>query len=425
VRDFVVNDEDLTVLFGRVNPHLDERQRRAVAGSVARALGRGGIVAVAEATGMSRSTVQTAVAQVDKGMELTDRVRAPGGGRPRLVDRGPTLMADLDWLIEPETRGDPMCPLRWTTKSTENLARALRDMGHVVSADTVGRLLVDVGFSLQAPAKENEGAQHPDRDAQFRYLNGQVEAHLAAGQPVISVDAKKKEVLGDRANKGREYQHRGEPERVDVHDFPDPELGKAVPYGVFDIAENAGFVTVGPDGDTAAFAVSSIGRWWDHVGSAAYPGATRLLVTADAGGSNGYRNRLWKRDLGALAERTGLVITVCHFPPGTSKWNRIEHRLFSHISMNWRGRPLTSHEVVVNLVAATTTSTGLVVRAERDEGSYPTGTKVTDAELAAVPREAHKFHGEWNYTCNGTRLSSRARKRITHKRITSKRTTTK
>jgi len=410
-----VGDEDLATMFARVNPHLDERQRRALAGSVARALGRGGIVAVAEAAGMSRSTVQGAVAQVDQGMELSDRVRAPGGGRPRLVDADPTLRSDLDSLVDPETRGDPMCPLRWTTKSTEHLAQALREMGHVVSADTVGRLLADMGYSLQAPAKENEGTQHADRDAQFRYLNGQVEAHLAAGQPVISVDSKKKEVLGNLANKGREYQKVGEPTRVDVHDFPDPRLGKAVPYGVFDIAADAGFVTVGSDGDTAAFAVASIGRWWERVGRPAYPDATRLLITADAGGSNGYRSRLWKRELGALAQTTGLEITVCHLPPGTSKWNRIEHRLFSHISMNWRGRPLTSHEVVVDLIAATTTRSGLAVRAERDEGSYPTGTKVTDAELAAVSREAHNFHGEWNYTCNGTRLKCRPRKRITSK----------
>jgi transposase len=413
VREFAIGDDDLVTLFARVNPHLDERQRRVLAGAVARGLGRGGIVAVAEATGMSRSTLQGAVAQVDEGMEVSDRVRAPGGGRPRLVDKDPTLLGDLDSLVDPETRGDPMCALRWTTKSTEHLAQALREMGHVVSADTVGRLLVEMGYSLQAPAKENEGAQHVDRDAQFRYLNGQVEAHLEGGQPVISVDSKKKEVLGNLANKGREYEHIGEPARVEVHDFPDKVLGKAVPYGIFDIAADAGPVNVGSDGGTAEFAVASIGRWWELVGRLAYPDATRLLITADAGGSNSYRGRLWKRELGALAERTGLAITVCHFPPGTSKWNRIEHRLFSHISMNWRGRPLTSHEVVVNLIAATTTRSGLTVRAERDPGTYPKGIKVTDAELGAVPREAHAFHGEWNYTCNGTRLKSRPRKRTT------------
>ena len=415
MRRFAVSDEELATLFAQVTPHLDERQRRILAGSVARALGRGGIVAVAEATGMSRSTLQAAVAQVDAGIEVSDRVRAPGGGRPRLVDKDPGLLSDLDSLVDPETRGDPMCPLRWTTKSTDHLAGALVEMGHVVSPDTVGRLLKEMGYSLQAPAKENEGTQHPDRDAQFRYLNGQVEAHLAAGEPVISVDAKKKEVLGNLANKGREYERHGEPNRVDVHDFPDPKLGKAVPYGIFDLAADSGFVTVGSDGDTAAFAVASIGQWWDQVGSAAYPNATRLLITADAGGSNSYRSRLWKKELGAFAERTGLAVTVCHFPPGTSKWNRIEHRLFSHISMNWRGRPLTSHEVVVELIAATTSASGLTVQAVRDEGSYPRGIKVTDAELQAVPREAHRFHGEWNYTVNGKRLTSRPRARITTK----------
>jgi hypothetical protein len=369
---------------------------------------------VAEATGMSRSTVQGAVAEIDAGVEISERVRRPGGGRPKLIDRDPTLLQDLDDLVEPESRGDPMCPLRWTCKSTEQLARALNGMGHQVSPDTVGRLLKAMDYSLQAPAKENEGAQHPDRDAQFGHLNAQVEAHLRAGEPVISVDTKKKEVVGNLANKGKEYQPKGTPARVDVHDFPDPEVGKAIPYGVLDIGANEGFVVVGDDADTAAFAVATIGRWWDMVGSAAYPEATRLLITADAGGSNGYRNRLWKRELGALAARTGLAITVCHFPPGTSKWNRIEHRLFSHISMNWRGRPLTSHQVVVDLIGATTTRTGLKVRAQLDEGYYPTGTKVTDAELAAVPITPHAFHGEWNYTVAGTPQRLR-RKRTTTK----------
>jgi hypothetical protein len=370
-------------------------------------LGRGGIVAVAEATGMSRSTVQAAVAEIDAGVEVSDRVRRPGGGRPRLIDKDPTLLTDLDDLVEPESRGDPMCPLRWTAKSTAHLASALNAAGHRVSADTVGRLLAAAGYSLQSPVKVNEGAQHADRDAQFSHLNAQVEAHLAAGEPVISVDTKKKEVVGNLANKGKEYQPKGSPVRVDVHDFPDPEVGKAIPYGVFDLAANEGFVAVGDDADTAAFAVSTIGRWWDMVGSAAYPDATRLLITADAGGSNGYRNRLWKRELGALAARTGLTITVCHFPPGTSKWNRIEHRLFSHISMNWRGRPLTSHQVVVDLIGATTTRTGLKVRAELDPGYYPTGTKVTNAELGAVPLTPHGFHGEWNYTIAGNPLTPR------------------
>jgi len=414
VREFLVDEERLGKMFATVMPHLDERQRRILAGAQARCLGRGGIVSVSEATGMSRSTVQSAVAGVDAGVEVTGRVRAPGGGRPKAEDRDPTLLDDLDGLVDPESRGDPMCPLRWTCKSTEHLAGALNEMGHQVSPDTVGRLLKTMGYSLQAPAKENEGKQHADRDAQFHHLNAQIEAHQRAGEPVISVDTKKKEVLGNLANKGKEYEPKGQPTRVDVHDFPDPKLGKAVPYGVLDIAANEGFVVVGSDGDTAAFAVSTIGRWWDTVGSVLYPDATRLLITCDAGGSNSYRGRLWKRELGDLAARTGLIITVCHFPPGTSKWNRIEHRLFSHISMNWRGRPLTSHEVVVDLIAATTTRTGLKVRAERDTGIYPKGIKVTDAELAAVPLTGHAFHGEWNYTIGGTELKPR-RKRTTTK----------
>jgi len=394
VREFLVDEEQVGAMLATVMPHLDERQRRILAGAQARCLGRGGIVSVSEMTGMSRSTVQGAVGDVQAGVEITGRVRAPGGGRPRAEVKDPTLLDDLDSLVDPESRGDPMCPLRWTCKSTEHLAAALIEMGHQVSADTVARLLKAMNYSLQAPAKENEGKQHADRDAQFHHLNAQVEAHQRAGEPVISVDTKKKEVIGNLANKGKEYEPTGHPVRVDVHDFPDPTVGKAVPYGVFDIAANEGFVVVGSDGDTAAFAVSTIGRWWDTVGSRAYPDATRLLITADAGGSNGYRNRLWRRELGALAARTGVAITVCHLPPGTSKWNRIEHRLFSHISMNWRGQPLTSHEVVVNLIGATTTTKGLKVHAEADHGYYPTGTKVTDAELATHPRSQHTFHGE-------------------------------
>ena len=381
-----------------VMEHLDERQRRIVAGSVARMVGRGGIVAVAEATGMSRSTVQKAVGEIDAGVEVTARVRPVGAGRPKAIDAQPGLLVALDDLVEPESRGDPMCPLRWTTKSTRTLADELRRQGFEISHVTVAELLHQMGYSLQAPAKENEGATHPDRDAQFRHLNTQVEAHLAAGQPVISVDTKKKEVVGNLKNGGREWQPGKTPVRVDVHDFPDREVGKAVPYGVYDIAANEGFVVVGDDGDTAEFAVASIGRWWDQVGSVAYPDATQLLITADAGGSNGYRTRLWKVELAKLAARTGIDITVCHFPPGTSKFNKIEHRLFSAISMNWRGRPLTSHEVIVNLIAATTTRTGLKVRAQLDQGYYPTGIKITDKQLTAVPLTKHDFHGDWNYT---------------------------
>lgn len=381
-----------------VMPHLDERQRRILAGALARAAGRGGIAAVATATGMSRSTVQDGARAVDAGVESSERVRRPGGGRPRLIDRDRTLLQDLDDLVEPESRGDPMCPLRWTCKSTTQLADALVAMGHKVSPDTVGSLLHAMGYSLQGTAKEREGAQHEDRDAQFRYLNGQVEEHLAAGQPVVSVDTKKKELVGQVSNGGKEWQPQGRPVRVDVHDFPDPEVGKAIPYGIYDLGANEGWVGVGDDNDTAAFAVQTIRRWWETVGSTAYPTAKRLCITADAGGSNGYRVRLWKTELAKLAAETGLEITVCHLPPGTSKWNKVEHRLFSAISVNWRGRPLTSHQVVVDLIGATTTRTGLKVRAELDRGYYPTGLKVSDAELAAVPLTKHAFHGDWNYT---------------------------
>ncbi len=393
-----VTEAALAGMFATVMPLLDERQRRLLAGAQARALGRGGIEAVVQAAGMSRTTVQKALREMDSGVEPSARVRRLGAGRKRLTDKDPSLLSELDAMVEPLARGDPMCPLRWTSKSTGNLADALGNLGHQVSPDTVGRLLVGMEYSLQATAKQREGDQHPDRDAQFVYLSEQVGDHLRAGEPVISVDTKKKEVVGQLANKGREYQPKGRPERVDVHDFPDPAVGRAIPYGVFDVAANEGFVVVGDDHDTAAFAVATIGRWWDMVGSVAYPDAHRLLITADAGGSNGYRLRLWKLELAHLAARSGLEITVCHFPPGTSKWNKIEHRLFSAISMNWRGRPLVSHEVIVNLIGATTSRSGLKVHAERDSGSYPLGVKITKAQIDALPLTRHEFHGDWNYT---------------------------
>ena len=397
-----VTEAALTQMFAAVSPLLDERQRRTLAGAQARALGRGGIGVVARAAGMARSTVQKAVAEVDAGVDPAAPVRRAGAGRKKLIDKDPDLLLNLDDLVEPTARGDPMCPLRWTSKSTGHLADALVAKGHQVSADTVGRLLRAMDYSLQATAKQVEGAQHPDRDAQFVYLSNQVGEHLRAGQPVISVDTKKKEVVGQRTNGGQEYQPKGHPERVDVHDFPDPEVPKAIPFGVYDIAANEGFVAVGDDHDTAAFAVATIGRWWEMVGSVAYPNATRLLITADAGGSNGYRVRLWKLELGRLAARAGIDITVCHFPPGTSKWNKIEHRLWSAVTSNWRGRPLTSHEVIVNLIGATTNKRGLKVRAHLDTGYYPQGVKVTKAELAAVPLTNHAFHGDWNYTVHAT-----------------------
>ena len=393
-----LSEAGLGEVFDKLRPLLDERQRRALAGVTARALGRGGVAQVAAVSGMSRKTVSSAVAEVDAGLVSAARVRRPGAGRKPLVEHDPELLVALDSLVEPQSRGDPMCRLRWTCKSTRNLADELTVEGHRVSSWTVAQLLHYMDYSLQANAKQREGAQHPDRDAQFLHLNDQVTGHLRRQWPVISVDTKKKEVVGNLRNAGQNWQPTGEPVRVDVHDFPDPEVGKAIPYGVYDMAANEGFVVVGDDHDTAEFAVATIGRWWDKIGAPAYPKAKRLLITADAGGSNGYRVRAFKTGLGALAARTGLIITICHFPPGTSKWNKVEHRLFSAITSNWRGQPLESHEVVVNLIAGTTTRTGLKVHAEHDRGYYPTGVKITPAQLAAVPLTGHTFHPEWNYT---------------------------
>jgi len=391
-----VTQEMLAAKFEVIFPHLDERQRRLLMGAEARALGHGGIRLVARAAGVREATVSLGVDELDSGAEPLGRARRPGGGRKRAADLDPGLRPALLALVEPQERGDPMSPLRWTTMSTRTLAAELTRQGHKVSADTVGDLLHQEGFSLQGNAKTIEGKRHPDRDAQFRYINERVRGHLAAKDPVVSVDAKKKELVGGFKNSGREWRPKGEPAQVSTHDFPDRELGKAIPYGVYDLAANAGWVNVGTDHDTAAFAVESIRRWWKAAGRGDYPRARRLLITADAGGSNGYRARAWKTELAALAAETGLEITVCHLPPGTSKWNKIEHRLFSHITMNWRGRPLTSHEVIVNSIAATTTRTGLTVRAELDPGSYPTGTEISDAQMAAVPLARHRFHGDWN-----------------------------
>src|SRR5204862_848488 len=309
-----------------------------------------------------------------------------------------TLLDDLEALVEPVTRGDPMSPLRWTCKSTVKLAAALREQGHEISHETVRQLLLGLDYRLQATSKTREGSEHPDRNAQFEHINGEAERFQAAGDPVISVDTKKKELVGDFANGGREYRPTGGPVPVRTHDFLDQELGKAIPYGVYDVAANAGWVNVGTDHDTAAFAVESIRRWWNAAGRSDYPHARRLLITADAGGSNGYRTRAWKAELAALAVQTGLAITVCHFPPGTSKWNKVEHRLFSHITMNWRGRPLTSHEVIVQTIAATTTGTGLRVHAELDTSTYDTGIKISDRQMEALPLSRHDWHGDWNYT---------------------------
>jgi len=388
----------LAGLYELIAPHLTEKQRRLLAGAGARALGRGGGARMARISGLSRPTVYAGVRELDERPDPGGRIRRPGGGPKRRTTTDPGLLPALDALVEPDTRGDPDSPLRWTCKSTAQLAGALTAAGHRVSDDTVGRLLKQQGYTLQRTQKTEEGAQHPDRDAQFRYVNEQAKQQLAAGEPVVSVDTKKKELVGWYANGGREWQPAGEPERVGVHDFPDAEVGKAIPYGVYDLGANAGWVSVGTDHDTAAFAAATLRRWWEQVGRAAYPAATRLLVTADAGGSNGYRVRAWKTELARFAADTGLAVTVCHFPPGTSKWNKIEHRLFSHISTNWRGRPLVSHEVIVELISATTTRSGLKVRAALDKGAYPLGVKVSDRELAAVPMRRHDWHGEWNYT---------------------------
>ena len=399
---------DVLVAVGRridtLWPQLSERQRRALLGAEARELGWGGVTAVAKVAGVARSTVSQGLAELDLPAELEPgRSRRAGGGRKSAVIADPGLAGALDALVDPVTRGDPMSVLRWTAKSTRTLAETLTAQGHPVSDQTVSGLLRAAGYSLQANSKTREGRQHEDRDAQFRHIHDTSRRFLRTRDPVVSVDTKKKELVGAEPgykNGGREWQPTCTPVTVGVHDFPDKAVPKAVPYGVYDVGANTGWVSVGADGDTATFAVETLRRWWINVGAPKYPKAKRLLISADAGGSNGYRVRLWKWELAQLAQQTGLAITVCHFPPGTSKWNRIEHRLFAHITMNWRGRPLSSHEVVVELIGATTNRGGLSVHAEPDNGIYPRGIKVTDAQMAAVSKvlKPHPFHGEWNYT---------------------------
>jgi Rhodopirellula transposase DDE domain len=393
-----LSEEGLAGFFGVVLPLLDERERRLVGAAMVELLGRGGQARVAEAAGMSRNTLIAGAVELAGGVGRSDRVRRPGAGRKRAVDLDPELLVVLDSLVEPGSRGDPMSPLRWTAKSTRTLAVELGRLGHEAGASLVGELLKYMGYSLQANAKVTEGKQHPDRNAQFEYVNTCAGEHLAAGQPVISIDCKKKELIGDYANGGVEWELAGQPTRVGTHDFPDPEMPKAIPYGVYDIGGNEGWVNVGDDHDTPAFAVASIERWWERMGRNRYPDAKRLMITADAGGSNSYRSRMFKAELALLAARVGMVITVCHMPPGTSKWNKIEHRLFSFISMNWRGKPLTSYRAVVQLIAATTTKTGLRVEADLDRGSYPTGRTISNHDFKALPVTGHQFHGEWNYT---------------------------
>lgn len=389
---------------------LDEATLRLWAAVEARSLGRGGVSTVATAIGMSRTTIYAGLAELESAKRSSApppsataevskkrRIRAKGGGRKKLTDKDSTLLRDLDALVEPMTRGDPMSPLRWTCKSTPRLAQELAGLGHAVSQRSVCDLLAQLGYSLQSTRKTREGGKHADRDAQFRYIANMTAQYQAAGDPVISVDTKKKELLGDFKNGGQEWRPKGDPERVRVYDFIDPELGKVAPYGVYDIAANQGWVSVGIDHDTAEFAVESIRRWWKEMGRFRYPTACRLLITADCGGSNGYRVRLWRLQLQKLADELNLLIQVCHFPPGTSKWNKIEHRMFCHITNNWRGRPLISREVVVNLIGSTTTDTGLHIRSQLDENTYQAGIRVSDEELAQISIERDEFHGEWNY----------------------------
>jgi hypothetical protein len=397
-------EEIVRAKFQAMAPVLNERTRRLWAGAEAEVIGRGGLALVSAATGLSRTTIAEAIRELSElrekepKSEASGRIRRPGGGRKRLEENDPELQTALDALIDPVTRGDPESPLRWTSKSTRKLAEELTRQGHPVGERTVSDMLKGAGYSLQANRKTREGAAHPDRNAQFEHINRRVKEAHREGQPVISVDTKKKELVGDFKNAGREWQPKGTPEPVRVHDFLDKDLGKVIPYGVYDIARNQAFVNVGIDHDTPEFAVESVRQWWRRMGRRAYPTARELLITADGGGSNSFRARAWKVELARLATELQLTIHVSHFPPGTSKWNKIEHRLFCHITENWRGRPLVSHETVVNLIGSTTTRTGLRVKAALDNNEYPTGIKISDAALAAVSITPSRFHGDWNYS---------------------------
>lgn len=386
--------------YDKLKPYLNEKVKRLVLAAEAKAIGWGGIEKVSRATGASNDTISKGIKELDDEPEVIEsgKIRKPGGGRKKIIEIDPTLLSDLDTLIEPTTRGDPESPLRWTCKSTRKLARELKNMGHTISHMRVADILHDQGYSLQSNKKVIEGDTHPDRNAQFILINYKTKLFMKYDQPVISVDTKKKELVGNFKNGGREYHLKGNPEKVLVHDFIIPEKGKANPYGVYDISRNEGWVSVGTDHDTSAFAVESIRRWWNIMGCIAYPDAKKLLITADSGGSNGYRVRLWKIELQKLADESGLEISVCHFPPGTSKWNKIEHRLFSFITQNWRGKPLISHEAIVNLIASTTTQKGLHLKCGLDKETYPKGIKITDEELKKINMTIEKFHGEWNYT---------------------------
>jgi len=395
----VASEGEIKERFSRLEAWLDERSRRLWAAAESVAHGRGGISLVSRASGVSRRAIAVGLAELQKKPDRAQRtglpIRRKGGGRRKATLKDPALLSDLEILLEPMTRGDPQSPLRWTCKSVRNLAEELRSQGHKVSHVLVAELLHQQRYSLQANRKTKEGSSHPDRNAQFEHINAKATEFLKSSQPAISVDAKKKEQIGDYRNGGREWRPKGQPELVQMHDFGKQ---KDVPYGVYDLGQNAGWVSVGTDHDTSAFAVESIRRWWSMMGREAYPYARQLLITADSGGSNGSRRRLWKLELQKLADETGLEISVCHFPPGTSKWNKIEHRLFSFITKNWRGKPLVSHEVIVNLIAATTTRTGLRVQSQLDTGKYPKGVKVGKQEFAAIQLHPDSFHGEWNYT---------------------------
>jgi transposase len=401
----LVNHSDIQRRFRTLAPFLDERMRRLVAASESKAIGYGGVSVVARATGVSRRAITEGMKELKepkkRKVRLEEaRIRRRGAGRKRTVDKDSSLLEDLDRLVDPVTRGDPESPLRWTCKSVRRLAEELQHEGHAVSYQTVAELLHALDYSLQANQKTLEGSQHADRDEQFEYINRKAQRYLKQGEPVISVDTKKKELVGDFKNAGREWELKGQPEEVRVHDFQIREFdkGKVAPYGVYDLGRNVGWVSVGVDHDTAAFAVESIRRWWRWMGTRSYPQAKRLLITADSGGSNGARVRLWKWELQKLADEIGLDISVCHFPPGTSKWNKIEHRLFSFISQNWRGKPLISHEVIINLIAATTTATGLAVKSKLDTNIYPAGLKISDQQMAELQLRRDKFHGDWNYS---------------------------
>jgi Rhodopirellula transposase DDE domain len=394
----MIDERAIRRRYETMRPGLDERARRLLAAAEARTAGYGGVSAVARATGIARSTIGRGLKELEALDLAQPKVRRAGGGRPSLAQIDPTLLEDLQRLLDPATVGDPMRPLVWVSKSHAKLAAALREMGHQVSASRIPKLLERLCYRRQVNRKTKEGSHHPDRDAQFEHINKQIMALQAAGQPVISVDTKKKELIGEYKNAGSDYRPEGRPDEVNVHDFVDKELGKAIPYGVYDIAADAGCVSVGIDHDTAEFAVSAIGRWQETMGCERYPTADRLMITADGGGSNGSRVRLWKIELQKLADATGLTLVVCHYPPGTSKWNKIEHRLFCHITQNWRGRPLTSRLAVVELIAATTTKTGLKVRCELDTKTYAKGIKVTDAQMATLNIKGDAFHPEWNYT---------------------------